>query len=341
SAVKKTFETMFYPQVHICLVNLSAHGFIVPGQTEVRICDVNYHVVPDGSGYSVTLPGMSPAGCTKRGGGVCPPDTAGLKADFTGLSGDDIAQLVFHPTVYNITDDFSHAHLADHGPGGRLAYYGELATHFGRTGQNDGWPGDVFHLTDAQQYCESSAHTADIYTSEAAAAAILTGQTTGGPTTAAGALKSLYIGRVAGAFRTGDRTTPVLLVEGNTWTDEYPADRTDNGDDEIDPVHTGNGSLIPELLVMVAGAEGQVATYKPRTDGVDHVWDGASGGVVAGRSFGRRMVAATGWDLSGMYAVTYRPGADGDTRPDKNDMTNRYVSHVNYVTGYICGAELP
>lgn len=42
-----------------------------------------------------------------------------------------------------------------------------------------------------------------------------------------------------------------------------------------------------------------------------------------------------------MYAVTSRPGKEGDTKPDKNDTTNRYVSHVNYVTGYICAAELP
>ncbi|EIB3176634.1 hypothetical protein R4866_004969, partial [Salmonella enterica] len=86
-AVKQTVDTRFYPQVHVCTSNLSASGYIVPGQTEVQICDGSGHAVPNGSGYTVTLPGMSSAGCTKSGGGVCPPDTAGIKADFTGLTG--------------------------------------------------------------------------------------------------------------------------------------------------------------------------------------------------------------------------------------------------------------
>ncbi|EJI1771041.1 hypothetical protein NDG18_004720, partial [Salmonella enterica] len=101
-AVKKTMNTRFYPQVHVCVSNLSSSGYIVPGQTEVQICDGSNHAVPPGSGYTVTRPGMSSAGCSTSGGGVCPPDKAGLKADFTGLTGDDIAQLVFHPAPYEI-----------------------------------------------------------------------------------------------------------------------------------------------------------------------------------------------------------------------------------------------
>ncbi|EBK5233894.1 hypothetical protein DOF92_24270, partial [Salmonella enterica] len=340
-AVKQTVDTRFYPQVHVCASNLTASGFIVPGQTEVQICYLSDNVVPNGSGYTVTLPGMSSAGCTKSGGGVCPPDTAGEKADFTGLTGDDIAQLVFHPMVYNISDDVSHVGYKVRGPWGRLAYYGELATPFGRTTAAELWSGTQFHTDSAQHYCETSVHTYDPYTARATAEAVVTGETAGGPTSAAGELKSLYIGRVTGAVHTGDTVNPELFVLGATWHDDFLRDDVDNGDLEDDAVWAGNGALVPDLLVMVAGKSGSVATYNPHIDGVDRTWAGAAGGTETGRSFGRALVNATGWDLSGMYAVTNRPGKEGDTKPDKNDTTNRYVSHVNYVTGYICAAELP
>ncbi|EGW1621604.1 hypothetical protein JGP18_004990, partial [Salmonella enterica] len=340
-AVKQTVDTRFYPQVHVCASNLTASGFIVPGQTEVQICYLSGNVVPNGSGYTVTLPGMSSAGCTKSGGGVCPPDTAGIKADFTGLTGDDIAQLVFHPMVYNISDDVSHVGYKVRGPWGRLAYYGELATPFGRTTAAELWDGTQFHTDSAQHYCETSVHTYDPYTARATAEAVVTGGTAGGPTSAAGELKSLYIGRVTGAVHTGDTVKPELFVLGAIWHDDFLRNDVDNGDSEDDAVWAGNGALVPDLLVMVAGKSGRVATYDPHIDGVDRTWAGAAGDTETGRSFGRALVNATGWDLSGMYAVTNRPGKEGDTKPDKNDTTNRYVSHVNYVTGYICAAELP
>ncbi|EFV0215811.1 hypothetical protein H3I67_004901, partial [Salmonella enterica] len=129
-AVKQAVDTRFYPHVHVCTSNLSPSGYIVPGQTEVQICDGSGHAVPNGSGYTVTRPGMSTAGCTKRGGGVCPPDTAGLKADFTGLTGDDIAQLVFRPKQYDIADTIANVTYKSGGPRGVLVYYGELASHF-------------------------------------------------------------------------------------------------------------------------------------------------------------------------------------------------------------------
>ncbi|ENH4079974.1 hypothetical protein ABV429_004688, partial [Salmonella enterica] len=340
-AVKQTVDTRFYPQVHVCASNLTASGFIVPGQTEVQICYLSDNVVPNGSGYTVTLPGMSSAGCTKSGGGVCPPDTAGEKADFTGLTGDDIAQLVFHPMVYNISDDVSHVGYKVRGPWGRLAYYGELATPFGRTTAAELWSGTQFHTDSAEHYCETSVHTYDPYTARATAEAVVTGETAGGPTSAAGELKSLYIGRVTGAVHTGDTVNPELFVLGATWHDDFLRNDVDDGDHEDDAVWTGSGALVPDLLVMVAGKSGRVTTFAPDIDGVDRTWADTAGGTESGRSFGRALVHATGWDLSGMYAVTNRPGKEGDTKPDKNDTTNRYVSHVNYVTGYICAAELP
>ncbi|ECG5421231.1 hypothetical protein E1L05_24455, partial [Salmonella enterica subsp. enterica serovar Abaetetuba] len=275
-AVKQTVDTRFYPQVHVCASNLTASGFIVPGQTEVQICYLSDNVVPNGSGYTVTLPGMSSAGCTKSGGGVCPPDTAGEKADFTGLTGDDIAQLVFHPMVYNISDDVSHVGYKVRGPWGRLAYYGELATPFGRTTAAELWSGTQFHTDSAQHYCETSVHTYDPYTARATAEAVVTGETAGGPTSAAGELKSLYIGRVTGAVHTGDTVNPELFVLGATWHDDFLRNDVDNGDSEDDAVWTGSGALVPDLLVMVAGKSGRVTTFAPDIDGVDRTWAGTA-----------------------------------------------------------------
>ncbi|ECJ3371222.1 hypothetical protein FQB06_24420, partial [Salmonella enterica] len=162
-AVKQTVDTRFYPQVHVCVSNLSASGYIVPGQTEVQICDGSGHAVPNGSGYTVTLPGMSSAGCTKHGGGVCPPDTAGLKADFTGLTGDDIAQLVFHTAKYNITDNWSLASFNVSGPNGVLVFYGELRHHFAAAALGAVSNDDLFHTADAKAFCSRAANTDEDY----------------------------------------------------------------------------------------------------------------------------------------------------------------------------------
>ncbi|EKY7128832.1 hypothetical protein QFB55_004938, partial [Salmonella enterica] len=211
SAVKKTVDTRFYPQVHVCTSNLSASGYIVPGQTEVQICDGSGHAVPNGSGYTVTLPGMSSAGCTKSGGGVCPPDTAGAKADFTGLTGDDIAQLVFHPANYNITDNWSLASFKVSGPNGVLIYYGELRSHFTPAALGATSNDDLFHTADAKAFCSRAVHTNKDYNlamyTEGLEAGDVTGGATNDPT-----LKSLFIGRIADAFRTGGEINPELFV---------------------------------------------------------------------------------------------------------------------------------
>ncbi|EMX6717622.1 hypothetical protein AAHJ18_004530, partial [Salmonella enterica] len=265
-----------------------------------------------------------------------------VKADFTGLTGDDIAQLVFRPTNYNITDNWSLASFKVSGPGGRLAYYGELATHFGRTDQDGpGLAGEQFHTNDAAQYCDRAPHDQEMWPEDKYAEALATGKTTGGPTSEPGALKSLYIGQIVGAFTEGDTVSPALLVPETYWVDSRPTKYTDNHNEEMSDTASLPGAIIPSILVMVAGKDGRFATYVPARDGVDSTYNGDGSGTVSSRAIGRKLVSVTGWDLSGMYAVTDKPGRAGDTKPDKNDMTNRYVSHVNYVTGYICETDLP
>ncbi|EIM8987304.1 hypothetical protein LN719_004401, partial [Salmonella enterica] len=212
-AVKQTVDTRFYPQVHVCVSNLSASGYIVPGQTEVQICDGSGHAVPNGSGYTVTLPGMSSAGCTKHGGGVCPPDTAGLKADFTGLTGDDIAHLVFHTAKYNITDNWSLASFNVSGPNGVLVFYGELRNHFAAGALGAVVNNDLFHTADAKSFCSRAANTGEEYNLAMYTEALDAGAVAGGATSDS-TVKTLFVGRIADASKTGGATNPELFVSG-------------------------------------------------------------------------------------------------------------------------------
>ncbi|EIP9186299.1 Ig-like domain-containing protein, partial [Salmonella enterica] len=212
-AVKQTVDTRFYPQVHVCVSNLSASGYIVPGQTEVQICDGSGHAVPNGSGYTVTLPGMSSAGCTKSGGGVCPPDTAGKKADFTGLTGDDIAQLVFRPAKYDITDTYAGATQKSAGPGGTLVYYAELAPHKAYTQLGGSNGKDIFYTAEAKAFCGNAKTERTLYVKSMFSEAMSAGTPTGGSAQVSG-IKSLHIGRISSVVHTGGDSNPELFVSG-------------------------------------------------------------------------------------------------------------------------------
>ncbi|MFP39669.1 hypothetical protein EEN60_25160, partial [Salmonella enterica] len=340
-AVKQTVDTRFYPQVHVCTTNLSASGYIVPGQTEVRICDGSNHAVPDGSGYTVTLAGMSATGCTKGGGGVCPPDTVGKKADFTGLTGDDIAQLVRHSPQYAISDNLSQAKFTDSLPKGRLVYYGELASHFGYSQLGGASGDDIFHIGEAKQYCKQATHAYfGHFSSTAFSEALYAGTATGGTTTAAGGLKTLYLGRITDNIKTGGDTNPELFVaggsEGNTLV-------VQQGHRDYEMDEAGNtGAYIPGLLVMVNGSRKAAVAWVPDASALDYTdYTQPYAGGYASVAFGRVLAADTSWNLTDMYYVNNWPGTPlTQHKPDGRDKTNRYVTQVNYVTGYICETDL-
>ncbi|EKI1128811.1 hypothetical protein PB918_004901, partial [Salmonella enterica] len=341
SAVKKTFDTRFYPQVHVCVSNLSASGYIVPGQTEVQICDGSGHAVPNGSGYTVTLPGMSSAGCTRGGGGVCPPDTAGVKADFTGLTGDDIAKLVFNPPKYDITDTMANVNFTTGGPGGLLAYYGELASHFPTAPLGGKYADDIFHIADAKAFCGLAKNVAVNYTQAMFAEALNAGTTSGGSTSQSTIVKSLYIGRMTGAITTGGDTNPELFVAGG-GIGQAPG--TVNGgpaNHEQDGMGY-DGTYFPRALYMVNGKRGAAIAWTMADDSVwrDDPYTGDPTNV-GNVSLGWWLTFKTGWNLSDMYYVNNWPGTPLTLhKPDEKDDTDRYVTQVNYVTGYVCEASL-
>ncbi|EIE0205780.1 hypothetical protein LCT32_005065, partial [Salmonella enterica] len=153
SAVKKTFDTRFYPQVNVCLTDLDSNGFVTPGTTEVHLCDGSGHTVPGGSGYKVAAPALSAAGCPAVGGGVCPSDDAGVKADFTNLTGDDIMALSSTHVMFQVHDVYADQDMTSSFTTGEIAFYGELRAHMGVS--NLGKSDDLFHVRDAVAYCSA------------------------------------------------------------------------------------------------------------------------------------------------------------------------------------------
>ncbi|EJG5312598.1 hypothetical protein NAD00_004098 [Salmonella enterica] len=336
-AVKQAVDTRFYPQVHVCTSNLSPSGYIVPGQTEVQICDGSGHAVPNGSGYTVTRPGMSTAGCTKRGGGVCPPDTAGLKADFTGLTGDDIAQLVFRPKQYDIADTIANVTYKSGGPRGVLVYYGELASHFPYAPLGGHYGSDIFHTAEAKAFCSNAPGEIPRYPKALFNEAINTGTATGGAANIS-SVKSLFIGRIADAIKTGGDTNPELFVSGGGNGSYSP----ETGVQFTSEVTTSGhyGADFPLLLVMVNGSRSAAISWSTNEDEPDATLVGhtVTGYDVA---IGQKIAKDTGWNLTDMYYVNNWPGTPLTLhKPDKTDMTNKYVTQVNYVSGYVCNASL-
>ncbi|EHJ9259787.1 hypothetical protein G6113_004898, partial [Salmonella enterica] len=334
-AVKQTVDTRFYPQVHVCVSNLSASGYIVPGTTEVQICDGSNHAVPTGSGYTVTRPGMSSAGCSTSGGGVCPPDRAGIKADFTGLTGDDIAQLVFHPTPYDIADTIANVTYKSNGPGGYVVYYGELASHHGYSPLGGAQGTDIFHTEDARKFCESAPGYADSrYEFDETLA---TGATAGGSTSASPPMKSLFIGRITAAIHTGGDTNPELFVGGLPGVLRYVNGHNTEGEEDFDQ---RPGATIPRWLVMVNGKRNAAVEFDGGCDDcVSLTWDRKTNKDEL--TFGHELTRRTGWNLSDMYYVNNWPGAPlTQHKADGNDNVNLFVTQVNYVSGYVCVASL-
>ncbi|EID4230976.1 hypothetical protein LBY17_004717, partial [Salmonella enterica] len=220
-------------------------------------------------------------------------------------------------------------------PEGLLVYYGELASHYGPTALSGTYGSDIFHTKDARAFCKlAPSHKFDDFTN-AYADAINTGTTAGG-TVKNSTVKSLYIGRIVGAISTGGDTNPELFVGGF-------------GDPRIDiagytfstEVHTAgqDGAYIPELLVLVNGKR-KAATWWSFTDdgpGIYRYTDKNDVDIW----IGQKIPADTSWNVSDMYFVNNWPGTPLTMhKPDGNDTTNRFVTQVNYVSGYVCVASL-
>ncbi|EAW1104390.1 hypothetical protein EA037_24830, partial [Salmonella enterica] len=328
-AVKQTVDTRFYPQVHICLVNLSANGFVVPGQTEVKLCDGSGHAIPSGSGYKVSATGMSAAGCSVHGGGVCPSDNTGASADFTNLTGDDIRTLGTMGgtgVTFSISDTYAGQKMTSNFTTGKLAVYGELTSHIGTT--NLGQSKDLFHHEDALQFCQSVFGDPHWTQAEAAQAVeeVVTagGAPTGGNVTGT-VLKSLFTGPINKVIRTGGDTNPELFVDGIANVPQ-----ASNGCKSEHCKTTPVGTTYPSGLVFVNGSRSAATAWLMERDDID----------VGTSSFGTYLHSKTNWNLSDAYFVNNWPGTPYTAHKGNGDTNYPYVTQVNYITGYICAASL-
>ncbi|EHW6119558.1 hypothetical protein K2425_004731, partial [Salmonella enterica] len=347
SAVKKTFDTRFYPQVNVCLSNLDSNGFVTPGTTEVHLCDGSKNTIQSGSGYTVTAPGISTSGCPANGGGVCPSDSAGVKADFENLTGDDIRTLASTRVTFHIRDLQAGRDMTSMFTAGNIAFYGELKAH--KPSTNLAATADVFHTSEARAYCRSVSRSAtgnDMATASNAADATSIGTTSGGTLSADGTMKSLYIGSIANAIHTGGDTNPEIFVDGispaivdgtNVKTDraEY------RNPDPYNPVY---GAVFPSALVYVNGNRSAMTSWTMARNGADveyQDYPGYPGGKYAREvSIGHALWKDTGWNLSDSYFVNNWPGTPLTSHKGNGDPAYHYVTQVNYITGYFCAASL-
>ncbi|EOD1192237.1 Ig-like domain-containing protein, partial [Salmonella enterica] len=338
-SIKQTVDARFYPEVDICLKNQPSSGYIQPGLTEVLLCDKRGAGVPPGSGYTVTSPHISAAGCSKHGGGVCPPDTVGKKADFTNLTGDDVAHLVHDTTTFDIHDDVAGVPMSRYESSlqGKFVYYAVLPKTRGPkplTGTDD----DVFSVRDAHQFCHDHSQQADDPIPTRADPTVASkGVLSGGPVTGMGEAVSMYIGAITqrpsqspgsgqDLFVAGGGPATVTTPDGAGYSREWDA-------------YDHPGAVIPQLLLFVDTNQQKSTTWDISVRGADV--SAPSGSATRASVSVGRSIAAAGWDVSDMYYVNDWPGKPLTThKPDKNDITNLYVTQVNYVTGYVCEADL-
>ncbi|EOD1192241.1 Ig-like domain-containing protein, partial [Salmonella enterica] len=340
SGVKKTVDTRFYPQVHVCLTNLDSNGYVTPGTTEVHICDGSGHTIPSGSGYKVAAPALSTSGCPADGGGVCPSDAAGVKADFKNLAGDDIRTLARTHVAFRVHDVYADQDMTSTFTNGAIAFYGELKTHW--SAANLGTTKDLFHISDAYQYCRNLVldypGSADQREAAKAAAAVLAGAVTGGATGSDSVMATIRMGRISDGISTGGDTNPEIFVSGlgraalqNEYTDDRAYYR------QVSSTQGFTGVVIPSALVFVNGGRTAAVAWTFVRDGA--TFD-SNPTVFKEISIGKILHDKTGWNLSDAYFVNNWPGSPYTNHKGNGDNAYHYVTQVNYITGYICAASL-
>ncbi|EGW8102474.1 hypothetical protein JGX95_004902, partial [Salmonella enterica] len=343
-AVKQTVDTRFYPQVNVCLTDLDSNGFVTPGTTEVHLCDGSGHTIPSGSGYTVTAPGISSAGCPTDGGGVCPSDAAGVKADFTNLTGDDIRTLALQWTSFRITDVYAAQTSESWFNEGKLAFYGELKSHKGATDLSAS--DDLFHTTDAKNYCRSVTqrfpdNSDDPEHAAIAAETVLKGTPAGGATRADTEMSTIHMGSIGSAIRTGGDSNPELFVVGMRDGEYNGRYLTTNREAKYDPTKRTylKGTTMPSAVVSVNGSRKSAVKWDFYNDGLDVTFDLTQEYEIE-MSIGWRMQHVTGWNLADAYYVNNWPGTPYTLHEANGDVGYDYVTQVNYITGYICAASL-
>lgn len=271
---------------------------------------------------------------------MCPSDDAGVKADFTNLTGDDIRALAGSRVTFTVRDSYAVQDMTSTFTTGNIAFYGELKSH--KPAANLGTSKDLFHTQDAQKYCRSAIRdtpdTPDLLeAADYAAKSVQKGVPSGGAATDA-ELATIYMGGIGSAIHTGGDTNPEIFVDGTTDV-RYDDSGLNLMGEVFRKAETDkflDGTLFPSALVFVNGSRGASASYSNASDGV-----GREMGVnhILKLYFGYDLIP-TGWNLSDAYFVNNWPGTPYTNHKGNGDANYPYVTQVNYITGYICAASL-
>ncbi|EFW6257802.1 hypothetical protein H3Y60_005001, partial [Salmonella enterica] len=176
------------------------------------------------------------------------------------------------PAKYNITDNWSLASFKVSGPNGELIYYGELRNHIPSSALGNTYNDDLFHTGEAKAFCARAVNTNEDYNLAMYTDALEAGSVAGGATSDS-TVKTLFIGRIADAIKTGGETNPELFVSGGGQAAEY----IQGVDIEREHTHEFRyGTLIPRLLVMVNGS-GATSTAWSAVDNVPEIVPDGSG----------------------------------------------------------------
>ncbi|ENH0384297.1 hypothetical protein ABVR92_004736 [Salmonella enterica] len=273
---------------------------------------------------------------------MCPSDAAGVKADFTNLTGDDIRALASSSITFQVHDVYAAQEMTSALPSAYIAFYGELKTHKGAV--NLGTSDDLFHTGDAKAYCRSVVgrfpdHSGDPKLAGTVAQQVLNGTLTGGPSSADSEMRTIQMGSITSGIHTGGDTNPEVFVAGfgnaqYTDTDGFTTSREYNWDDanKVDQF----GTIMPSALVFVNGSRGAATTWAFANSNRGYYYQGRTIWV----DIGLALHTDTGWNLEDAYYVNNWPGTPYTLHKGNGDTRYHYVTQVNYITGYICAASL-
>ncbi|ELM8561943.1 hypothetical protein Q2N95_004869 [Salmonella enterica] len=269
-----------------------------------------------------------------------------MKADYTGLTGDDIRTLAGSLVSFRVHDVYADQDTSSPFTYGRIAFYGELKQH--KPATNLGETVDVFHTGDARKYCTSvvrdiSWPTTYDDTNGDVGEAVMSGEPTGGQTTSDSTMSTIYMGNIASTIRTGGDTNPELFVDGirlGRWYGgdvDYVNQAVYRDGDWDDPVF---GAVFPSLLVFVNGSRSAATMFAFGYGDKGHPDTKLPGAIAHEISIGHALHESTGWNLSDAYYVNNWPGTPYTKHKGNGDDAYHFVTQVNYITGYICAASL-
>ncbi|EHK5360808.1 Ig-like domain-containing protein, partial [Salmonella enterica] len=106
SAVKKTFDTRFYPKVSVCATNIGTNNLLIPGSTALRLCDGGGHEVSNPEGYrAVTGDGTPCSSAVIRW--ACPILPGGNDRNFDLTYSSNTLDNASASLVVRVTDTFA------------------------------------------------------------------------------------------------------------------------------------------------------------------------------------------------------------------------------------------